>query len=70
MPNRLVAEANWQRHAAFRLRAFILGYLGSISLIVIAYTVYGLAVTFGLMIGLIPIPVLIAIRIYGAAVKR
>jgi hypothetical protein len=61
-----VPALNWWPYAALRLGTFIMTYLGLISATVLLLAVMGITVGFGLVVGLIPLAVFIAIRISGA----
>jgi hypothetical protein len=61
-----VPRLNWWPYAALRLGTFIMTYLGLISATVLFLAIMGITVGFGLIIGLIPLAVFIAIRISGA----
>jgi hypothetical protein len=66
----VVPKRSWWPYAASRLGTFTMAYLGIISATVIGLALFGTAATFGLVIGIIPFAVFLAIRISGALTRN
>ncbi len=67
---RVVPTPSWFRYAALRLGAFIMTYLGTISLTVIVLAMFGIILSFGAIIALVPVAIFIAIRVSGALTEK
>ena len=65
-----VPALSWWPYAALRLGTFVMTYLGLISATVLILAVLGITVGFGLIVGLVPLAVFLAIRISGAFTSR
>jgi len=67
---RVVPTPSWFRYAALRLGAFIMTYLGTISLTVLILALSGIMLSFGAVIALVPLAIFIAIRVSGALTEK
>ncbi len=66
----VIPKPSWFRYASIRLGAFIMTYLGTISITVLVLALSGIMLSFGAVIALIPLAIFIAIRVSGAATEK
>ena len=65
-----VPNGNWMKYASLRLGTFIMSYFATVAVIVICFALSGIALSFGAVIGIIPLAVFFAIRLSGALTEK
>jgi len=68
--DRVIPSPSWMKYAALRLGAFIMTYLGTISVTVLVLALSGIMLSFGAVIALVPLAIFIAIRVSGALTEN
>ena len=66
----VVPRFTWWRYAALRLGTFLMTYFMALATIVIGFALFGIALSLGAILAMIPIAVFIAIRISGAMTEK
>ena len=66
----IIPGASWWPYAASRLGTFIMSYFAVISTTIISLALLGVTATIGLLFGIIPFAVLLAVRISGALTRN
>jgi len=63
-------EAQWWRDASKRLGAGVFTYFGFISIVMISLTLLGVSVGIGLVVGIVPLAIFIAVRLSGYLTRK
>tara|TARA_R110002020_G_scaffold6616_5_gene28029 strand:+ start:5094 stop:5390 length:297 start_codon:yes stop_codon:yes gene_type:complete len=66
----IIPSVEWWPYAASRIGTFIMSYFAIISATIIGLTLFGVTATIGLLLGIIPFAVLLAVRISGALTRN
>ena len=66
----VIPQLTWWRYAALRFGTFLMTYFMSLAAIVIGFALFGIALSLGAILAMIPIAVFIAIRISGAMTEK
>ena len=62
---RTIPSANWMKYAAMRTGSFVLTYFCTIAALTLIFIIFGITVSLGLIFGVLPFCVFLAIRISG-----
>jgi hypothetical protein len=67
---RTIPSANWMKYAALRTGTFVLSYFCIIAALTLLFILGGITVSLGLIFGVIPFCVFLAIRISGVMTEN